>query len=263
MQQKWEARKTLEMNARWSAESSSVRESSSSHTMAPSSSGGSSMEKKSVEQRRSQAFRSETPGLVDDRLMCMGALEEVLRTDPKPLQDYSALRDFSGENIGFLTEVAAWKASWPAVADERRRRAAFNRALAIYAEYVSARDAEFPINLSSHHLRHLDGLFDAPARTLPGRREINQVTPFDFDEMPNSSAADREIDYQGEIPAEFRHDVFDVSESHIKYLVLTNTWPKYVKEVRRRSGMTEWSQGSDDSQTTMVSRISSLLHRVF
>lgn len=267
MKQKWEARRTLEMNERWASESSSVAEgsvlaSSASHTLAPSSSGSSSVEKRSAEERRSAAFRSETPGLVDDRLMCMGALEEVLRTDPKPLQDFSALRDFSGENIGFLTEVAVWKAAWPAVADEARRRDAFNRALALYVEYVSARDAEFPINLSSCHLRHLDGLFDAPARTLPGRREVNQVTPFDFDDVPASSAADREVDYRGEIPEGFSYDVFDVSESHIKYLVLTNTWPKYVKEVRRRSAMSSWTQDSDDSQVTLVSRISGLLQRV-
>lgn len=269
MKQKREARKTLEMNARWTTESSSSPEgsvlgSSQSNTLAPSSSSGSSVEKKSTEERYSQAYRSETPGLVDDRLMCMGALEEVLRTDPKPLQEFSALRDFSGENIGFLTEVAVWKASWPARPDEQRLRDSFNRALGIYVEYISVRDAEFPINLSSTHLRHLDSIFDEPARTLPGRREINQVTPFDFDDdMPASSGADREVDYRGEIPAEFRYDVFDISESHIKYLVLTNTWPKYVKEVRRRSAVSEWTNESGDSQLTMVSRISGLLQRVF
>lgn len=268
MKQKWETRKTLEINARWASESSSVTGtsvlgSSTSNTIAPSSSSGSSMEKRSTEEHQPEKFRSDTPGLVDERIMCMGALEEVLRTDPKPLQEFSALRDFSGENIGFLTEVAVWKASWPAVADESRLRDTFNRALGIYVEYVSARDAEFPINLSSCHLRHLDGIFDEPARTLPGRREINQVTPFDFDDMPTDSAADREIDYRGEIPAGFGYDIFDISESHIKYLVLTNTWPKYVKEVRRRTNMSEWTGNSDDSQVTLAHRISSLLHRVF
>ncbi len=38
--------------------------------------------------------------------------------------------------------------------------------------------------------------------------------------------------YEGDIPAAFDALVFDAAQASIKYLVLTNTWPKYVRERR-------------------------------
>ena len=43
------------------------------------------------------------------------------------------------------------------------------------------------------------------------------------------------MQYWGEIPDEFDETVFDDAEKSIKYLVLTNTWPKFVRN--RRSSM--------------------------
>lgn len=38
--------------------------------------------------------------------------------------------------------------------------------------------------------------------------------------------------YDGDIPSGFDRSVFDDAERSIKYLVLTNTWPKFVRERR-------------------------------
>jgi uncharacterized membrane protein len=66
--------------------------------------------------------------------------------------------------------------------------------------------------------------------------------------------------YTGEIPAGFDISVFDSVQSHIKYLVLTNTWPKFITEMqqrRRRSNESERSAASKGSQETLASSVSS------
>ena len=204
----------------------------------------------------------------DESILTMSALEHVLERNPAPLQEFSALRDFSGENIAFLTSVSEWKSSLPpAVRDGESRdpntrelvRERFNRALRIYAGFISTRDAEFPINISSHDLKKLEGIFEASARKLYGEKcDVDPATPFDFPAPPversatsssedsektaaeliaaarTSTAGDR-VQYWGEIPDEFDETVFDDAEKSIKYLVLTNTWPKFVRN--RRSSM--------------------------
>jgi hypothetical protein len=53
----------------------------------------------------------------------------------------------------------------------RIHRAFFNQALRLYAASVSFSYADFPINLSSGQLKGLEVVFEAPARTLFGRRD--------------------------------------------------------------------------------------------
>ena len=43
-------------------------------------------------------------------ILTMDALEHTLAKNPEPLQEFSALRDFSGENIAFLTRIREWRA---------------------------------------------------------------------------------------------------------------------------------------------------------
>lgn len=213
------------------------------------------------------AWSKDSKASAGESILTMGALEHVLERNPGPLQKFSALRDFSGENIAFLRAVAEWKSSLPpAVRDPKRRiqdesvrelvRERFNSALRIYTGFVSSRDAEFQVNLSSHDLRKLEAVFETPARILFGeRREVDPATPFDMFAGPNNSTLDaasshgsetgiimerkssREVIgdkalYWGEIPDGFDETVFDDSEASIKYLVLTNTWPKFVKDRR-------------------------------
>ncbi|KAJ6084041.1 hypothetical protein N7486_010841 [Penicillium sp. IBT 16267x] len=192
-----------------------------------------------------------------DSIMTMHALEHVLERNPTPLQEFSALREFSGENIAFLTGVLEWKNSLPAIlkdgsSNESSKggvRESFNRALHLYAKFISVRHADFPLNISSQDLAHLDHVFDKPTRLLYGdERETNPVSPFDkftFD-LPSPSLSDSSekglksssteimdrVQYWGQIPEEFSATVFDDAEKSIKYLVLTNTWPKFIKNRR-------------------------------
>ncbi|KAH8661152.1 hypothetical protein BGZ61DRAFT_432911 [Ilyonectria robusta] len=202
-----------------------------------------------------------------ESILTMEALEYVLERNPEPLQQFSALRDFSGENIAFLRAVAEWKSSLPpAVRDpEMIKNAAvqelvrerFTSALRIYTNFVSSRDAEFQINLSSQDLKKLKAVFESSARILYGeKRQIDPATPFDSFAMTatnikSSSASSHGSEtgimtesindtehvgdkalYWGDIPDGFDATIFDDAEGSIKYLVLTNTWPKFVKDRR-------------------------------
>ncbi|KAH6867793.1 hypothetical protein B0T10DRAFT_596345 [Thelonectria olida] len=199
----------------------------------------------------------------DVSILTMEALEYVLERNPGPLQQFSALRDFSGENIAFLRAVAEWKSSLPpAVYDPTKSqdhkvqqlvRERFNSALRIYIDFISSRDAKFQINLSSQDLKRLESVFESSARALYGeKREVDPATPFDsFPMTPQvrSSAASshgseagiitstNETEtigdtglYWGDIPDGFAATVFHDAEASIKYLVFTNTWPKFVKD---------------------------------
>ncbi|KAL6405943.1 hypothetical protein AUP68_10498 [Ilyonectria robusta] len=193
-------------------------------------------------------------------ILTMEALEYILERNPGPLQQFSALRDFSGENIAFLRAVAEWKSSLPpAVLDPKKLkdnddvqelvRERFNSALRIYIDFISSRDAKFQINLSSQDLKRLECIFESSARVLYGdKHEVNPATPFDSFPMtsvrrPSASSHgsetgiitgsinDTEVTrdktlYWGDIPDGFDVTVFHDAEASIKYLVFTNTWPK-------------------------------------
>jgi hypothetical protein len=47
----------------------------------------------------------------------------------------------------------------------------------------------------------------------------------------SGSISDKAL-YWGDIPEGFNATIFDDAEGSIKYLVLTNTWPKFVKDRR-------------------------------
>ncbi|KAI8959230.1 hypothetical protein F5Y11DRAFT_333836 [Daldinia sp. FL1419] len=210
-----------------------------------------------------------------DRLFTMNALDHVLNENPGPLQEFSALRDFSGENIAFLTRAASWKTSWPRTTNEDQLRDAFTRALVIYTSFISPRDAEFPLNLSSQDLSRLESIFERPARILCGEARVDPATPFAMDgptkgqgrggdEWIELSEMANRIQYAGEISDAFDATVFDSAEKHIKYLVLTNTWPKFVTEIQaqRRSIESERSGDSGGSYTSIASRISSFIRSI-
>ncbi|KAL0938601.1 uncharacterized protein CTRU02_205211 [Colletotrichum truncatum] len=214
----------------------------------------------------------------DSRLLTMTALEHALRDNQGSLQEFSALNDFSGENIAFLSRVAAWKSvTWPELSeisecqpvDEEEKLNAYNQALDIYADFVSLTLAEFPLNLPSNELKQLEAVFEKPAHILFGdNASTNPVTPFDdafhgCNASRSGSGQDvrSQVRYTGEIPAGFNANVFDRAQGHIKYLVLTNTWPKFVKEMhqRRRSSDTGRSVNTADSQRSLLSRASTSL----
>jgi hypothetical protein len=195
-----------------------------------------------------------------DRLMTMTALTRVLSENPAPLQDFSARCDFSGENIAFLTRLSKWKQFYPIA----ERKQAFDAALRLYIDFISPRDADFPLNLSSPQLKTLESMFESAARAVCGAVSVESALPFAEPSNTAMSTSPSEtgwLQYQGEVPDAFYEGVFDDAKEHIESLVLTNTWPKFVKEMRERrrssvdSERSAGSDGSNGSSRTVVSRI--------
>ncbi|KAJ4203402.1 hypothetical protein NW767_005520 [Fusarium falciforme] len=250
-----QAKRAAAHNARWETDSQ-ITALRTSHSMERKHSPSQSITDKS----QTLDYSDSTVG---DRLFTMSALNQVLDDNPGPLQDFSALSDFSGENIAFLTRLSRWKASWHAEPSKEQTIEAYNRALEIYADFISPRDAEFPLNLSSPDLKYLEEIFEKATRILCGEARVDPALPF---EMPSSAGTGSSRSptltsgarYTGEIPDTFGPTVFDAAEGHVKYLVLTNTWPKFVKEMqsRRRSSETARSGFSDESDMTLASRVS-------
>jgi hypothetical protein len=136
----------------------------------------------------------------------ISTLEKTLRLNPKPLLLFAALKDFSGENISFLTQLNEWKTNWlpltstsngpgrksePETRDDKAiRRQQFNLAVHLYSSFVSLRHSDFPINISSAHLKELEILFDDAAATINGDEDKNSATP--FNDVWSSSPGDLE-----------------------------------------------------------------------
>lgn len=192
-----------------------------------------------------------------DRLITMKALDHVLAENPAPLLEFSSLNDFSGENIAFLNLLSRWKTTHVGVENARFSTDVYSGALQLYIDFISPLDAQFPLNLPSKKLKHLQAVFEVAARSVRGEGRYNAATPFDFD-TEESAIGMTNVQYTGEIPGSFELEIFDEVQEHIKYLVLTNTWPKFVMEMqnRRRSTDTGRTALTDDSQATLSSQIS-------
>jgi hypothetical protein len=229
-----------------------------------------------------------------NRLLSMKALDIQLERDPAPLQTFSALRDFSGENIAFLSSVRDWKRSLGPLSPGGNLltsspsicAVAFHRAVAIFADFVSPKYAEFPLNLSSNDVKQLQTMFGPAAQrhvaALGGVR--NQVAPFDGSNGRGSSSdldgSDVEKGLQGvespdtlvvdhhddDIPDAFGAAVFDPVVDHVKQLVLTNTWPKFISEGRTSSarGSVDTSRSErSDGKMGMVRVMSNYIDSIF
>ncbi|OAA62295.1 Regulator of G protein signaling superfamily [Cordyceps fumosorosea ARSEF 2679] len=252
MLNKWAA----DINAKWETESqASTLRSSSALSMA--------------ERGKTMDFSDSEMG---DRVTTMKALEHVLAENPAPLLEFSAHNDFSGENIAFLTRADRWRTTWSAEKQtDDWKIQVYNAALDIYTEFISPLDAEFPLNLPSADLKKMQSVFEKPARILRGVPTSNPATPFDFEGPLQHNRSGSETDetstqaqYTGDIPTEFNETIFDTVQSHIKYLVFTNTWPKFISEMqsRRKSEDTSPSIFTAASKTTIGSRISSKISSI-
>lgn len=216
-------------------------------------------------------------------MFTMVALENALRTNPTPLLQFAALKDFSGENVSFLTHLAEWRRAWfaPKASTAEHRRKQYVAAVRIYAQFVSLEFSEFPINISSREMKNLYQIFEGAANMLFRNRSVSSndsATPFDNIPADSGSTTDlksgisldtlgrsnlRSVSRMAElgceealagtpIPDEFVETVFDAAESEIKYLVLTNTWPKFVNagcEAREQQ-----EQQAEQPQSNWLSR---------
>lgn len=200
-----------------------------------------------------------------DSTLTMGALEHMLRTNPRPLLEFAALRDFSGENVSFLSHVGDWKRGWRhSNPDPMWARDHFMRAVRIYSHFVSMEYSDFPVNLSSRTAKVLHDVLGGAAHLLNRRRQPTSELPFarssggDSARRSSESTADLARGEGGDsllktlgkvnlhsvtqmaelssdnypsvwtVPDDFTPRLFDAGENEIKYLVLTNTWPKFV-----------------------------------
>ncbi|RYP68595.1 hypothetical protein DL771_006567 [Monosporascus sp. 5C6A] len=212
-------------------------------------------------------------------MFTMLALENALSSNPRPLLEFAALKDFSGENISFLSHVTDWRRGWvsstldPATLKYEQ----FIQAMRIYSHFISLECSQFPINISSRLGKELAETFDSAANML-NRREGTQsasATPFDSSNSStvqlwkpsdlegtlgnaNLQSVTRMADLTGEgrpdvsIPGSFSPAVFDDAEGEIKYLVLTNTWPKFV-----HSGLESASQAADGDEKHFLDALAS------
>ncbi|KFA64871.1 hypothetical protein S40285_02848 [Stachybotrys chlorohalonatus IBT 40285] len=208
-------------------------------------------------------------------VLTMDALELTLARNPEPLQTFSALKDFSGENIAFLMRVREWKVKYLAEGRDTKysqkeaparvlSRECFESAVRIYHDFVSARGAEFQINLSSTDFRKLENIFEAAASAMyRDHPDIDPVTPFntqpqglprchngsdvaileDAGSRDMIELASQASQFGVDVPEGFDETVFDDAEGSIKYLVLTNTWPKFIKERRSIDSMERLASG--------------------
>ena len=177
----------------------------------------------------------------------MNALERALSDDPSPLLNFAAEREFTGENIIFLTKVREWKRAWDQAhargppGGSKPRRMMFEQGAELFFRTVCLSTAAFPVNVEGKIYVTLEKIFRPDLTSSPTK---SVVTPFDDDiyhhgkdgyltdkhigvvcseeEVPPSPSPSDDI----AIPAEFDRAVFDAAEASVKYMVLTNTWAR-------------------------------------
>lgn len=246
----WEVRKqrslcqeTLNSIARWESRQKSVKHSGKSVTSGTSST-----------LSWMGRTKAESVSTLGGSILTMDALEYTLAKNPEPLQEFSALRDFSGENIAFLTRIREWRAQYivgaKTIKDEKDSttsmvlsRECYEGALRIYMNFISSNSAEFQVNLSSQDFKNLQTIFDGAAQSVHGGCDgADPATPF-ADTPKRNDESTEPLRYTGEVPEAFSEFVFDDAEMSIKYLVLTNTWPKFIKERRSYDSASSMESG--------------------
>ncbi|KAE8833111.1 hypothetical protein CFE70_004161 [Pyrenophora teres f. teres 0-1] len=178
----------------------------------------------------------------------MQALEFTIEQNIEPLIAWAAAREFTAENCIFLREVRNFKRKWGClkVVTTAQRRQMFTEASLIFYALVNPFTAESPINIEYRIFKNLQTTFQdvdfdpyMPRSTTPenmsspnAAREVvcpwedtlSRPTSMESNTTTSSTASTRSI-----VPSEFTENVFDPAFSSIKYLVFTNTWPRYVE----------------------------------
>jgi hypothetical protein len=169
--QSWEER------SRWTADTTTLG-SRSTHTHSS----------PTIHQKAS--FRTEKSQYRDNEMyeMTIAALENAIATNPLPLLQFAATKDFTAENILFLIQIRDWKSAWRSSCSPptpHSRAVLFNKAVEIYAQSVNEKLAVFPINVEGGIRSRLDVIFEPAVRKLRERNgdgevvdPFNEVTPF-------------------------------------------------------------------------------------
>lgn len=177
----------------------------------------------------------------------MQSLERTLSQDAMPLLQFAATKEFTGENIIFLTQVRDWKRAWNQARDAsgtvkpEAQRTLYNRAAELFFSNVCLLTAQFPVNIESKVYVALERTF---RQEMPLAIKKSVITPFADDvhlidgSTSSVHAPAFELGRQDEeavslaetatanIPRGFDGTAFDSAEASVKYMVLTNTWAR-------------------------------------
>jgi hypothetical protein len=188
----------------------------------------------------------------------MQTLEYIIEQDIEPLIGWAASREFTAENTIFLREVRNFRRKWATLQQvtTAQRRQMFTEASLIFFTLVNPFTAETPINIEYKIFRNLQDTFadieydpykpDGPA---PGTRsqspsvKDNVVCPWEnilgrptsIDSNGSATSTSTTLTLRSIVPSQFTVEIFDAAFDSIKYLVFTNTWPKYVEAEFRKS----------------------------
>ena len=177
----------------------------------------------------------------------MQALELSIEQNIEPLIVWAATKEFTAENAIFLREVRNWRKKWSSLkqVSTAQRRQMFNEASLIYFTLINPFTAETPINIEYKIFKVLQNLFAGMEYDpyMPRSKTPDDVkSPVTRENVicPWEETLSRPASMQSDIttfstsstssiiPSEFREDIFDAAYESIKYLVFTNTWPRYV-----------------------------------
>lgn len=176
----------------------------------------------------------------------IAAMEKALEKNARDLLEFAATKQFTGENIVFLTRVRAWKEQWVRAALVKNpipleaKSNLYEAGKEIFARNISLHTSQFPINLESKVYQDLESLFGSC--TTSSLTSI--ITPFadlwEKSDMKSSKAGFEELIRLDErtkpgalddtlaTPYGFDGQVFDRAERSVKNMVFTNTWGRYL-----------------------------------
>lgn len=114
----------------------------------------------------------------------IASFEEAMSTNSSPLLHFAVNKDFSGENIMFLTHIRNWKAAWGRLNGKQgeelsyQRRHLFNVGVEIHATFVNIETAQLAINIESGVQEGLAAIFGEAAKLIDLPGSANVITPF-------------------------------------------------------------------------------------
>lgn len=178
----------------------------------------------------------------------MQALERALEFHARELLEFAATKQFTGENIVFLTRVRAWKERWNQAAlaktpiPHKTRTKLYEAGKEIFDRNISLHTSQFPVNLESRFYQDLESIFGSNVLRSPGSiitpftelwemtgRRDNKAAFEDITELDDlSTKSDSFMDMQA-MRYDFDGTVFDQAERSVKYMVFTNTWSRYLE----------------------------------
>ena len=182
----------------------------------------------------------------------MQALESCIEHNIESLIEWTASREFTAENTIFLREVRNFKNKWSSVSTvtTSQRRQMYTEASLIFFTLVNPFTAETPINIEYKIFKELQAQFEgmeydpympperssSPTDPMSATERENVVCPWEntlsrptsIDSNTSGASVSSTSSTRSLVPSQFTELVFDSAFESIKYLVFTNTWPRYA-----------------------------------